>query len=162
MPGKGGPENPDKAPRTPAWDVPDSGSLEDRARAYLDMNCGSCHRPNGAAYTSGLDLTYEQRTPIRYGVYKAPVAAGRGVGNTRFAILPGDPGVSMLVHRLSSVDPGIRMPVVGRGLVHEEGVSLIREWIAELSFTELAERQKALDQKRSWKWDPPKVPNSGN
>ncbi|MEZ6079927.1 MAG: hypothetical protein R3C56_30910 [Pirellulaceae bacterium] len=60
------------------------------ARAYLDMNCSSCHRPGGIGFTSGLDLRYEQDEPVRFGVYKAPVAAGRSAGNARFVIKPGD------------------------------------------------------------------------
>ena len=30
-----------------------------------------------------------------------------------------------------STDPGVMMPELGRGLVHTEGVDLIRQWIAE-------------------------------
>ena len=48
------------------------------------------------------------------------------------AIAPGAPDQSFLLYRLASDDPGIMMPELGRGLVHEEGVALIREWIASL------------------------------
>ena len=108
----------------PVWDDPQTGDLDSRARAYLDMNCSSCHRPGGIAFTSGLDLRYEQDEPVRFGVYKAPVAAGRSAGNARFVIKPGDPERSILMLRLRSTDPGIRMPIVGRGLMHAEGVEL--------------------------------------
>ena len=47
------------------------------------MNCSNCHRQRGLAITSGLDLTYDQRMPVRYGVFKAPVAAGRDAGYGR-------------------------------------------------------------------------------
>jgi uncharacterized repeat protein (TIGR03806 family) len=137
----GAPQNPADVPRMAAWDDPASGSIDERARAYLEMNCSSCHRPNGIAYSSGLDLTSQQRLPIRYGVFKAPAAAGRGAGNWRFAIEPGQPDRSFLVHRMRSTDPGIRMPMVGRGLVHDEGVALIEEWIAGMQFAEMAEAQ---------------------
>ena len=72
----GAPKNLDDVTRIPVWNDPNTGTIEERARAYLDMNCSSCHRPKGLAYTSGLDLTYDQKTPVRYGVFKAPVAAG--------------------------------------------------------------------------------------
>jgi len=142
----GSPKNPDDAPRMPVWDDPSTGSVHERARAYLEMNCSSCHRPEGIAYTSGLDLTFAQQTPVRYGVFKAPVAAGRGVGNGRFAIEPGRPDRSFLVHRLRSTDPGVRMPIVGRGLQHEEGVALIEQWIAQMQFTEMAQAQVQADR----------------
>ena len=132
-------------PRTAVWNDPASGSLDDRARAYLDMNCASCHRPGGLAYTSGLDLRANQVEPLRYGVLKVPVAAGRGIGKMRFSIVPGVPEKSMLLHRLSVTDPGIRMPIVGRSLVHKEGVELIREWIRSMRFPALTEAQSEAD-----------------
>ncbi len=143
----GAPKNPDDAPRMPVWNDPATGSVRERARAYLEMNCATCHRPEGIAYTSGLDLMFTQRLPIRYGVFKAPAAAGRGVGNWRFAIEPGRPERSFLVHRMRSTDPGVRMPMVGRGLVHEEGVALIEQWIAEMKFAKMAEAQSRADRK---------------
>lgn len=129
---KGAPDDLDKAPRTPVWNDPATGTLDERARAYLDMNCASCHQPGGNAWTSGLDLRFEQNEPRKYGVFKQPVAAGRGVGTAQYGIYPGKPEASILYLRLESTDPGVRMPVVGRGLVHEEGLELIREWIEEM------------------------------
>ena len=35
-------------------------SLNDRARAYLDMNCAHCHNSKGPANTSGLFLEYHR------------------------------------------------------------------------------------------------------
>lgn len=145
---------PKDTPRIPQWDDPTSGTLDQRARAYLDMNCSSCHRPGGLGFTSGLDLTYAQNDPVKFGVFKAPVAAGRGVGKARFGIVPGEPENSILVHRLRAVDPGIRMPAVGRSLVHQEGLALIESWIRGMDYPELAERQRKADQalaeRRSW------------
>lgn len=116
-------------PRLPVWDDPSTGSVEERARAWLDVNCAHCHNPEGAARTTGLDLSYAQRDPTLLGVYKYPVAAGRGSGDDLFGIAPGRPESSILVYRLRSTDPGVMMPELGRGLVHEEGVALVEEWI---------------------------------
>ena len=143
----GAPINPDEAPRMAVSNDPTTGTVHERARAYLEMNCASCHRPQGLAYTSGLDLTLNQQTPVKYGVFKSPVAAGRGVGNGRFAIEPGKPEHSFLLHRLRSTDPGVRMPIVGRGLVHEEGVELIKQWIEQMQFDEMAQAQTVANQK---------------
>ncbi|GAA0479512.1 hypothetical protein GCM10009096_22020 [Parasphingorhabdus litoris] len=106
--------------------------LESRARAYLDINCAHCHNRQGSASNSGLFLTYEEESPVHIGVGKRPVAAGRGSGGFQFAIAPGQPDQSILMHRLKSLEPGVAMPEVGRSLVHDEGAALLGEWIAAM------------------------------
>lgn len=118
------------APRVPNAYDPASGSLEARARAYLDVNCAHCHNPQGPAHTSGLDLSWSQADPALWGVNKRPVAAGRGSAGMDFAIAPGDPDHSFLLYRMESTDPGVMMPELGRQLVDERAVALMREWIA--------------------------------
>jgi uncharacterized repeat protein (TIGR03806 family) len=127
----GAPE-PTQAPRAPVFDDPETGSVLERARAYLDVNCGNCHNPTGLARTSGLYLDVGETDPTRYGVCKPPVAAGQGSGNRRFDIVPGEPDASILVFRMESTAAGIAMPELGRQTVHEEGVAVVREWIAGL------------------------------
>lgn len=106
--------------------------LEQRARAYLDINCGHCHNPAGAADTSGLMLYHSEQDLRRLGVCKPPVAAGTGSGDRMFAIVPGAPDKSILNFRVESTNPGAMMPELGRSLVHEEGTALLREWIAAM------------------------------
>ncbi|SHF61000.1 conserved hypothetical protein, HNE_0200 family [Microbulbifer donghaiensis] len=108
-------------------------SLEERARAYLDINCGHCHNPAGAADTSGLMLAHSEQDRRRLGLCKPPVAAGTGSGNRLFAIVPGAPDKSILNFRIESTDPGAMMPELGRSLVHEEGTALLREWVASMT-----------------------------
>lgn len=118
----------------PVWNDPATGSLDARARAYLMVNCAHCHNPQGSASNSGLFLNYAaagDRTAT--GVYKRPVAAGRGSGGHEFAIAPGHPEASIMIYRMGSVEPGVAMPEVGRSMVHEEGVALIRAWISSLA-----------------------------
>jgi uncharacterized repeat protein (TIGR03806 family) len=122
----------DQWPRAITAFDPASGTLEERARAWLDINCGFCHNPRGAARTSGLYLDHAQTDPAKFGVCKAPVATGRGSGNLQYDIVPGAPDASIMISRLESTDPEIRMPELGRNLVHAEGVALIREWIASM------------------------------
>lgn len=117
--------------RVPVWGETNA-SLNDRARGYLDVNCAHCHNINGSARNSGLFLTYEEKMPVRLGINKRPVAAGRGSGTHDFDIAPGDPDGSILIYRMQSLDPGISMPEVGRSMVHEEGVALLSQWIAEM------------------------------
>jgi uncharacterized repeat protein (TIGR03806 family) len=120
-------------PSNAVWNNEQSGTLNDRARAYLDINCGHCHNPSGPANTSGLLLDIHTTNTTALGINKTPVAAGRGSGNLAFAIEPGKPNQSFLVYRMNSNDPGIAMPEIGRNRIHKEGVVLISKWIKEMS-----------------------------
>ena len=119
-------------PKLPVWDDESTGTLADRARAWLEINCAHCHRSEGPAKNSGLHLLTDESDPYRLGVNKPPVAAGRGSAGMKYAIVPGKPQESILVHRITSTDPGVMMPELGRKLVHEEGVQLVRDWIASM------------------------------
>lgn len=105
---------------------------EARARAYLDINCAHCHNPKGPANTSGLDLRAGQTDPAHWGVRKRPIAAGRASGDMSFAIEPGRPERSILLHRMESTDPGVMMPELGRNTVDTDGVALVRQWISQM------------------------------
>ena len=121
-----------QAARAAVWNDPSTGDVEARARAYLDTNCGTCHRPGAAANTSALYLDLAENDAEHLGVCKAPVSAGRGSGNLLFDIVPGEPEESILVHRMESTEPKVMMPEIGRTLTHAEGVDLIRQWITTL------------------------------
>jgi uncharacterized repeat protein (TIGR03806 family) len=103
--------------------------LDDRAMAYLDINCSHCHNAEGPASTSGLFLTYDQTDPMKLGINKTPVAAGIGAGKYKFDIAPGLADESIMTHRMNSTKVGVAMPELGRTTVHVEGVVLIRDWI---------------------------------
>jgi len=121
--------DPEAAPRLSDAHDPSSGTIEMRARAYLDINCSHCHNPSGPARTSGLFLRYDVTRPTALGIMKPPVAAGRGSGGRFYSIVPGNPDGSILLSRVESTEPGIMMPELGRTVVDEEAVQLIREWI---------------------------------
>lgn len=119
------------APRNVAWND-GSEPLDARARSYLDINCSHCHSSVGAADTSGLKLTPDIPFGPALGICKSPVAAGSGSGGFAYDIVPGDPDHSILVFRMESNELGAMMPELGRSTSHEEGVALIREWIAAM------------------------------
>ena len=123
-------------PSVASWENEESGSLHDRALAYLDINCGHCHNPDGSANTSGLHLTADASVDMSLGIFKATVSAGAGTGGNTYSIVPGHPEESIMIYRMNSIDPGAMMPELGRTLVHEEGVALIREWIETLKVDE--------------------------
>jgi uncharacterized repeat protein (TIGR03806 family) len=128
---KGAPA-PSQAPRAVVWDDPSSGTLEARARTYLDVNCAHCHNSAGTANTSGLFLESGQVDLMRLGVCKVPVSAGHGAGDLLFDIVDGKPEESILIRRMDSDLPKVMMPELGRTVIHREGVALIREWIRSL------------------------------
>ncbi|WP_448582383.1 SO2930 family diheme c-type cytochrome, partial [Thermaurantiacus sp.] len=106
--------------------------LAGRARAWLDANCGHCHARAGSASNSGLFLDWEEADPVALGIGKRPVAAGRGSGGRDVAIAPGHPERSILLFRMQSTEPGVMMPELGRTLVDEKGIALVRAWIQSL------------------------------
>ncbi|MEZ4772787.1 MAG: SO2930 family diheme c-type cytochrome [Bacteroidia bacterium] len=130
---EGLPQDKTTIPRIAVWNDPRSGTTEERARAWLDINCAHCHNPKGPANTSGLFLDIHQKDPHIWGIFKAPVAAGRGSGGHQYDINPGNPETSILYFRMASTDPGVMMPEVGRKMVHAEALELIQTWIKSMS-----------------------------
>ncbi|MDP5081077.1 MAG: hypothetical protein NWP87_00365 [Winogradskyella sp.] len=109
-------------------------NLNSRVRAYLDINCAHCHseethcayRPMRFDFISTEDFT-------NIGVcVDAETDLGFNLGHI---VEPGDARNSVLHFRLNSIDPSIRMPLLGRTLVHKEGVQLVEDWINGLTNT---------------------------
>lgn len=119
-------------PKFASFEDPDSGTVAQRARVWLDVNCAHCHNPSGTARTSGLDLRLEQHDLAKLGVMKSPVAAGKGSGGRKYDIVPGKPDESILLYRLESEDVGARMPNLARNRIFHPANALIRDWIANL------------------------------
>src|SRR5262249_2236375 len=109
-----GSPSPQEAPRLAVWNDSASGTLDQRARAWLEVNCAHCHNPAGPARNAGLDLTAGQETAAKFGIYKTTVAAGRGNGGFEFDIVPAHPERSIVMFRLNSIDAGIMMPELGK------------------------------------------------
>lgn len=119
-------------PSFPDWWDPNSGTVEQRARAYLDANCAHCHQRSAPASNSALYLDAATTNPNDLGVCKPPVAAGKGAGDLKYGIVPGKPEQSILLHRMLSDESEIRMPELGRVVGHREGIALIRAWIQQM------------------------------
>lgn len=127
-----GAPDPSAAPKLAVWNDPSTGTLDDRARAYLESNCAHCHSPTGFAFNTGLFLSTLETNPVNLGICKKPVAAGQGGGGLVYDIVPGDPNNSILHFRLDSADIGVRMPEIGRSLIDTAGLQLITDWITAL------------------------------
>lgn len=120
------------APTMPVWNDT-SVSLASRARAYLDVNCASCHNSAGRSGNTGLWLGLEITEPLRLGICKPP-AGGQRHNQFAYDVTPGNADVSFLYYRISNYrigsDPArVAMPELGRHVLHQEGNALVSEWI---------------------------------
>ncbi len=119
------------------------------ARGYLDINCAHCHRDGltipeanytGAAGDSGLTLEFNRdinTDPSKFGVCKTAVAGGYPADNMGYNqyprdVIPEHADRSYLLYRMNTNDGRHKMPELGRGSIHTEGVELIRGWINSL------------------------------
>ena len=102
-------------------------SLEDRARSWLDANCAHCHRPG--VTVANFDALYDT-PPERQKIINGAVLIDQGVDRAR-VISPHDPWRSILLMRVDTNDDR-RMPPLARMTIDEQGVSLLRAWIASM------------------------------
>jgi mono/diheme cytochrome c family protein len=106
-----------------------TGSLDDRARAYLHTNCAQCHRPGGGTPTD-LDLRQTTSLAGTNACDRAPQAGELGIVNARI-IAPGDAARSVLVARANRRD-ALGMPPLASTIVDSAGVALLTSWVDSL------------------------------
>lgn len=107
----------------------DGASLEKRARSYLDLNCGYCHRPgtgNRAVFDARINTSL-----YLSGLFSDQLNQSLGINGEKI-IFPGDTAKSVLYQRIHSIDPSIMMPPLAKGEIDENGADLIAEWIQSL------------------------------
>lgn len=116
---------------TVRWDDP-TQDLETRVRSYLDMNCAHCHADNTHCDYRPMRFAFSETTsPENLGECVPPddpIAPGQ-----THIVARGNADRSMLFYRISSTDEAERMPLLGRTIVHEEGVAMIQQWINGLT-----------------------------
>lgn len=120
-------------PRHPALDD-ESADLEARARAYLDVNCSSCHRPGEAR--ASFDARIEAPWFARNIINGESVSVG--AERAMRIVAPGDPSHSLLLERMRSATDN-RMPPLARSIVDRTGVELIERWISQMAADRVAE-----------------------
>ena len=103
-------------------------NLTDRARSYLDVNCGICHSPQGESIT----MFYLRR---HYSLEDAKAFNKVSIGTFGMQdphlIVPGDPYGSIILYRIGKLG-NARMPYVGSRVVDPAGFVLIHDWIASM------------------------------
>ncbi len=115
--------------------IPDQVSYNFHIRPIISDNCFACHGPDANKREAGLRLDTEE------GAYAA-LKETPG----KHAIVPGKPRESMMFARISSEDPGERMPPPESNLkLSEREKELIRKWI-----------QQGAAYEKHWAFDPPR------
>jgi uncharacterized repeat protein (TIGR03806 family) len=104
-----------------------SASVESRARSYLHSNCSNCHRPTGPT-PAAIDFRYTTSFKDTNTCNVDPTRGNVGISDMPKLLATTAPDRSVIARRMS--DPMYRMPAFGSSMVHDEGVALIREWIA--------------------------------
>ena len=108
-----------------------SQPLDLRVRSYIDINCAHCHQDQARCYYR----------PIRFPFSQTNVDSNIGICldadepinlSIQKVILPGNYYNSVLHYRISTNVENQRMPLLGRTIVHDEGVALIEQWINTL------------------------------
>ena len=104
-------------------------SLEERASAYIDVNCSYCHQP--ATNIGQFDV--RSTTPLALqNIIDGPVLYDLGIADAR-VVVPQDVSSSIMHHRMNSLVSGTAMPPLGKNVVDEEGVQLIADWINSMT-----------------------------
>jgi uncharacterized repeat protein (TIGR03806 family) len=107
-----------------------SGTLGERARAYLHTNCAQCHRPTGPTPTD-MDLRYSTALADTHACDVVPGLGDLGITNARL-IAPGSATRSVLIDRMSRRDAH-GMPAIGSAQVDAAGAALITNWVNSLT-----------------------------
>ena len=107
-------------------------SLHDRVRAYVDINCAHCHADDRHCnYRAPRFAWNESNDTTNLGVCVVPDEFPLPQ-HTHIVSSDNIPR-SVMHYRLNTTDETLRMPLLGRTIIHEEAVQLIEQWISNLS-----------------------------
>ncbi|MFV1996044.1 MAG: hypothetical protein ACC661_11470, partial [Verrucomicrobiales bacterium] len=108
----------------------ENGSLEGRARAYLHVNCATCHRETGLGGRAEFELLHWLSLE-ETGAGEARPLVGLPGGEDVRIIAPGHPERSEICRRMGASGPG-RMPLLGPVRIDRRGLALIEQWVRSL------------------------------
>lgn len=109
--------------------------LDLRLRSYLDINCAHCHSNNKHCDYRPIRLAFSETTlKTNIGLCIEP---GEILDpSMNFIVAPSNINRSVMHFRLNSNDEAVRMPLLGRSIVHKEGVQLLEDWINSIELCE--------------------------
>jgi uncharacterized repeat protein (TIGR03806 family) len=112
-----------------------TAGVEQRVKSYLDANCSHCHQPGGRA--AMWDARFE--TPLAQAqIIDGTAFTHRGDDKRARVVKPADLNLSFMFIRMSSDEPALRMPPLGRNVMHNDAVALVKEWIQSMPRAEKA------------------------
>src|SRR5947209_956266 len=100
--------------KTPAISLDFNKDIE----PILADNCYQCHGPDPGGRKANLRMDHPQTAFAR-------------LKDGKFAIVPGHPEQSEMIHRVTSTDPDLHMPPEGHDALPTAQISVLRQWIAE-------------------------------
>ncbi len=106
-----------------------SKSLELRARSYIDINCAHCHRTGGHCDYVPQRFNFSNTDSYSFGICLTSLFS---IPDYPYVITAGDANLSELVYRINTNEASVMMPLIGRTIIHEEGVQLMRDYINSL------------------------------
>ena len=106
-----------------------TAGVNERARAYLHVNCSHCHREN-AGGSGPSQMLYDLPLKKTGMVGAAPTQGAFGIPGAH-VVSPGEPFRSVLFYRLSTLGQG-HMPRLGSSDVDVAGANLLHDWIQQL------------------------------
>jgi len=106
----------------------ESQSIDMRFRSYVDINCAHCHSEERHCSYRPVRLAFnENALAVNMGLCVEPEELINS--SQAYIIKPSDKNRSMMYYRMNSTLPSERMPLLGRTLVHREGLQLLEDWI---------------------------------
>ena len=107
-------------------------SLELRAKSYIDINCAHCHRDGGSNDNLPVRFNFSNNDLMSFGVCLTPMLA---IPNNPYIFTSQDPNHSTAIYLMNSTNSSEKMPPIGREIVHQEGILIIRNWINSMTTT---------------------------
>ncbi|HUJ61988.1 MAG TPA: hypothetical protein VLX92_25960 [Kofleriaceae bacterium] len=126
---------------SPRYPLPGTAT-EVAALGYLHANCGHCHNPTGAAYTTSsppvamflrLDvgtLGSTATTPTYMTAIDA--TAAYPIDGLTTIVVPGQPAMSLLIDRFETTNPANHMPKIASKMTDPTGDATLQAWVTGL------------------------------
>ncbi len=108
-----------------------SAPLKERVRGYFEINCAHCHIDEGHCAYRPIRLDHTSSIlDENLGICVEPEEdLGNGISHI---IRPGNTGRSAMYFRMNTTAEEVRMPLLGRTLIHDEAITLLEEFINDL------------------------------
>lgn len=110
----------------------ESKPIKERLRSYLDINCAHCHQENSHCDYRPMRLAFSE-TAISENIGVCVPPEEFIEASLVNIITPNNVSKSMMHFRLASTEESNRMPLLGRSLVHQEGLDLLTQYIESIT-----------------------------